>query len=183
MKRSLVIIDIQNDYFDGGAQPLVGSNDAARKAARVLSGFRARGESIVHVQHVWDEPGAPFMRPGTVGVEIHESVKPLPGEPVVTKATPNAMLVKELLDELRRSESEQLVVMGMMTSMCVDSTVRAAADLGYQVDLVHDACAAPDLTLDDQVIPGALVHAAFIAALGDGFATLCSSDQFTADET
>ena len=46
MKRSLVIIDIQNDYFDGGAQPLVGSGEAARKAARVLSGFRARGESM-----------------------------------------------------------------------------------------------------------------------------------------
>jgi nicotinamidase-related amidase len=68
----------------------------------------------------------------------------------------------------------------MMTSMCVDSTVRAAADAGYTVELVHDACAAPDLEFGGISVPGAAVHAAFIAALGDGFATLRASAEIAA---
>lgn len=178
---TLVIIDIQNDYFDGGAYPLVGSDKAAQKAAAVLASFRERGAPVVHVQHVWDEPEATFMRPGTPGVEIHDSVRPLPGEPVVTKSEPNAMLSDEFVEMLEANESKDLVVMGMMTSMCIDSTVRTAADLGYRVQLVHDACAAPDLEFDGQVIPGAAVHAAFIAALGDSFAQLSSSAEVVHD--
>ena len=59
-----------------------------------------------------------------------------------------------------------------MSSMCVDATVRAAADLGFAVTVVHDACAAPDLEFEGNDIPGASVHGAFMAALGDGYATL-----------
>jgi nicotinamidase-related amidase len=62
----------------------------------------------------------------------------------------------------------------MMTSTCVDSSVRAASDLGFAVQLVHDACAAPNLEFNG-VHVSASVHAAFIAALGDGFASLRSS--------
>jgi nicotinamidase-related amidase len=175
--RTLVIIDIQNDYFDDGAYPLVGSAQAAERAAVVLAGFRERGERVVHVQHLWDEPEATFMRPGTRGVEIHDIVRPLSGEPVVTKSEPNAMLSDEFVETLEANGSKDLVVMGMMTSMCVDSTVRTAADLGYRVQLVHDACAAPDLEFGGQTVPGAAVHAAFIAALGDSFAQICSSDE------
>jgi nicotinamidase-related amidase len=65
----------------------------------------------------------------------------------------------------------------MMSSMCVDATVRAAADLGYAVSVAHDACAAPDLTFGDTTVPAAQVHAAFMAALGDGYATVATADE------
>jgi nicotinamidase-related amidase len=67
--------------------------------------------------------------------------------------------------------------MGMMSSMCVDATVRAAADLGFQVTVVHDACAAPDLSFDGVTVPAAQVHAAFMAALGDSYAELASAEE------
>ena len=68
----------------------------------------------------------------------------------------------------------------MMTSMCVDSTVRAGAELGFTMSVIHDACAAPDLEFGDTTVPGASVHAAFLAALGDGFAAVISSDEAVA---
>ena len=71
MARGLLIVDIQRDYFPGGAHPLVEPEAAAEAAQRVLEAFRSGGEPIVHVQHVWDSPDATFMRPGTDGVEIH----------------------------------------------------------------------------------------------------------------
>ena len=176
MSRTLLVIDIQNDYFPGGAFPLVEPERAAATAARLLAAFRAGGESIVHLQHVWDAPDAGFMKPGTPGVEINAAVTPADGETVLTKDAPNGFLGTDLERELRSRDTDKLVVAGMMTSMCVDATVRAAADLGFEVTVAHDACAAPDLEFDGTAVPGASVHAAFLAALADGYATVVSAD-------
>jgi nicotinamidase-related amidase len=176
MARALLITDIQRDYFAGGAFPLVAPDAAAANAGRVLARFRATGEPVVHLQHVWDAPDASFMRPGTDGVEIHETVAPAAGEPVLRKSEPNGFLGTGLEDELRGRGIEELVVAGMMSSMCVDATVRAAADLGFTTTVVHDACAAPDLEFGGETIPGRTVHGAFMAALGDGYATLVAAD-------
>jgi len=178
--RALLIIDIQNDYFPGGAYPLVGSDAAAESAARALAAFRESGDPVLHVQHIWDAPDAPFMRPGTAGVEIHGAVRPLDGEAVLQKAEPNAFLGTDLAERLAGIAPDELVVAGMMTSMCVDSTVRAAAERGFSVRLLHDACAAPDLEFGGTSVPGAAVHAAFIAALAGGFATASSVDEYLA---
>jgi nicotinamidase-related amidase len=179
MSRALLIIDIQNDYFPGGARPLVAPEAAAANAASVLAAFRDRGEPVVHLQHVWDAPDATFMRPGTEGVEIHPAVAPEAGETVITKAAPNGFAATALERELRGHGVEELVVTGMMSSMCVDATVRAAVDLGFTATVVHDACAAPDLEFGGQAIPGATVHGAFMAALGDGYATLVAAGELT----
>lgn len=167
---TLVVIDIQNDYFPGGAHPLVGPDAAAARARELLDGFRDAGLPVVHVQHVSKAPDAAFMRPGTRGVEIHPLVAPLEGEPVVIKASPNSFVGTRLGSLL--APGEPIVVCGMMSSMCVDSTARAAADLGYPVTVAHDACAAPDLSFAGVEVPGATVHAAFMAALAGGYASV-----------
>ena len=58
MSRALLIIDIQNDYFPGGAYPLVEPDAAADSAARLLEAFRERDEPVLHLKHVWDAPDA-----------------------------------------------------------------------------------------------------------------------------
>ena len=60
---------------------------------------------------------------------------------------------------------ERVVICGMMTHMCVDATVRAAADFGFQVIVAEDACATRDLEHDGTKIPAELVHKSFLAAL------------------
>src|SRR3954469_12352112 len=175
--RGLLIIDIQNDYFPGGAFSLVGPAAAAEAARAALERSRASGEPIVHLQHVWDAPDATFMKPGTDGVEIHPLVAPQDGEPVVQKAEPNGFLGTDLEQRLRAEGIDELVVAGMMSSMCVDATVRAGADLGFGMTVIHDGCAAPDLEFGGKTVPGPDVHAAFMAALGSGYATLVTSDE------
>ena len=112
----------------------------------------------------------------TEGVEIHESVAPLEGETVISKEHPNSFRETELESELRNAGIDELVVCGMMTSMCVDATVRAAVDLGFETTVVHDACATCELDFDGAAIPAASVHAAFLAALADGYAAVVSTD-------
>jgi nicotinamidase-related amidase len=170
MARALVLVDIQNDYFPGGANPLVGPEAAAGRARTLLDAFRAAGEPVFHVRHVWDAPDALYLRPGTPGGEINPAVEPLPGEAVVEKAFPNAFLETSLDHDLKDAGVDGLIVCGMMTSMCVDATVRAAVDLGYEVSVAHDACATMPLEFDGRRIEAPDVHAAFLAALADGYA-------------
>ncbi len=178
--RTLLIIDIQRDYFPGGAYPLVEPESAAAQAGRLLEQFRESGEPVIHLQHVWDAPEATFMRPGTEGVEIAPEVAPAAGELVLTKAQPNGFLDTPLEETLRSSEPDDLVVAGMMSSMCVDATVRAAVDLGFSATVIHDACAAPELEFQGSVVPGEAVHQAFMAALADGYARVIGTEEFLA---
>ena len=89
MKQALIIVDIQNDYFPGGKMELVGMEDAAQKAQRVLELFRTKNMPILHIQHISNRPGATFFLPEKDGSEIHESVAPKSGEVVIQKHFPN----------------------------------------------------------------------------------------------
>lgn len=166
MSRALIVVDIQKDYFPGGRMELVGTEDASLRARELIEAFRDSGEPRFHVQHVFEGPDAPFFAAGTEGAEIHPNVAPIEGEPVIVKRFPNAFRDTSLLDDLRGLGVTDVVLCGMMTSMCVDASARAAADFGFTTLLAADACAAPDLRSGDEVIAGATVHKAFVSALG-----------------
>jgi nicotinamidase-related amidase len=165
MKTALILIDIQNDYFPGGKMELEAPLAAARQARRLLDLFRQHGWPTVHIQHIATRPDATFFLPDTEGVKIHETIRPLPGEPVILKHFPNSFRETALLEHLRESGVESLVICGMMTHMCVDATTRAAADFGYLVRLAADACATRALAYGETQVPAQHVHAAFLAAL------------------
>ncbi|HQV94588.1 MAG TPA: cysteine hydrolase family protein [Anaerolineales bacterium] len=165
MKTALLVIDIQNDYFEGGKFPLVNPLAAAKKAYELLQCFREHGGHHVHVQHISLESDAAFFVKGERGSDIHDSVAHFEGEPIVYKHHPNSFLDTNLLDVLKEWEVERVVITGMMTHMCVDATARAAADFGFQVWVAEDACATRDLKYGETVIPAEHVHKAFLAAL------------------
>jgi nicotinamidase-related amidase len=172
MATALVLIDIQNDYFPGGAMELVGSEAAAQNAALLLASARAHGTPVVHIQHISARPGATFFLPGTPGAEINPAVAPLPGEQVIVKHYPNAFRETELLDYLHGLDVDTLVIAGMMTHMCVDTTVRAAADLGFSCNLASDACATRALAYGGVAVPAEQVQAAYLAGLNGLFANV-----------
>jgi nicotinamidase-related amidase len=172
MTRALLLIDIQNDYFTGGAMELVGMEQAAVRAREMLAAFRASGEPLFHMQHFSVRPGATFFLPDTEGVEINSMVEPREGEPVIRKHFPNSFRDTTLLDDLRTAGVDELVICGAMSHMCVDSTTRAAFDLGFRCTVLADACATRDLEHQGAKVPAADVHSAFMAALGMLFATV-----------
>lgn len=165
MKTALILVDIQNDYFPGGKGVLEGSLEASLQARRLLDHFRQQGLPVVFIQHVADKPGAATFLAGSEGVKLHENIQPLPGETILQKHYPNSFRETGLLEHLRSLGIEQLVVCGMMTHMCVDSTVRAAFDFGFECLLAQDACATRALTLAGRTIPADSVHWSFLAAL------------------
>ncbi|HKK02232.1 MAG TPA: cysteine hydrolase family protein [Desulfuromonadales bacterium] len=181
MSRALLIIDIQNDYFPGGAMELVGSPEAGTNAGRLLAAFRAAGLPVAHIQHISGRPGATFFLPETEGAEIHPCVTPLENEPVFLKHTPNSFRDTGLRTHLQELGIDELTIAGMMTHMCVDTTVRAAFDLGFSCTLAHDACATRDLAFAGQTVAAVQVQTAYLAALGAVFAGILPTEEILAD--
>lgn len=166
MARGLLLIDIQNDYFPGGAMELVGMERAAENAGSILKNFRQRGEAVFHVQHISTRPESGFFQPNTVGVEINERVEPFDEESLIQKNFPNAFRATPIDETLRDNGIDELVVCGAMSHMCIDASTRAAFDLGYTCTVVDDACATRNLTFGNREIEAADVHGSFMAALG-----------------
>ena len=177
-KKALIVIDIQNDYFEGGAIPLVNPVAASLNAREVLDHFRANNLPIAHIQHVSANPDAmPIFVEGTNGIEIHENVKPLEGEPVFQKYYPNSFRETGLLDYLKQNDVTEVVITGMMTHMCVDATTRAAFDFEYKCTVVGDACASRDLEINGKTVKADDVHHAFLAALEFFYAEIKSTEE------
>lgn len=175
-KRATIVVDLQNEYLPTGKLPLTGIDSALGNAARIIAAARAQGQRVIHVRHESAKPGAPLFEPGTDAVQIVSLVAPAEGEPVVVKNYPNSFRDTELKQLLDAEGIEHLVVIGAMSHMCVEATTRAAADLGYPVTVVHDACATLPLEFDSTKVPAAQVHATAMAALAFGYATITSTD-------
>jgi nicotinamidase-related amidase len=181
MTTALLLVDIQNDYFPGGALEVVGATGAAAQAAKLLAVFRDHGRPVIHMQHVSQRAGATFFLPRTPGVEIHSSVRPAGDEPVFEKHFPNSFRETALLDRLQQTKVSSLVIAGMMTHLCIDSTTRAAADLGFACSLAHDACATRALSFSGIQVPAESVQAAYLAALNGLFAKVRPVNELTAE--
>lgn len=178
MSVGLVLIDIQNDYFPGGKMELVEMDSAAQNAANILQLFRHRQLPVFHIKHVSTRPGASFFLPETIGVNIHESVAPLDGEPIIEKQFPNSFRGTPLLDRLKRKGIEKIIICGAMSHLCIDATTRAAFDFGFLCTVIEDGCATRDLPFKGEIIKADKVHAAFMSALSVPCANVLGTADF-----
>jgi len=177
VKTALLLVDIQREYFPGGAMPLDGPVEAAVQARKLLAHFRYNHLPAVFIQHVSLDPEATSFVPGFPGVSFYSSIRPLPGEPVIHKHHPNSFRETNLLELLRTDEVSRLVICGMMTHMCIDATTRAACDYGFECVVAADACATRELAFAGETVPAAMVQRAFLAALNGTFGRVMNADE------
>ena len=180
-KTVLIIVDLQNDYFQGGKWELEDTEAAATKAATLLKSFREKGLPVVHIRHEFPTISAPFFVPDSEGAKVHSSVQELEDEPVVIKHQINSFIdtnLKGILDELA---VDNVLICGAMSHMCIDAITRAANDFGYNCSIAHDACATLELEFNGVTVPANHVHAAFMAALDFAYAHVASTDELLAE--
>jgi nicotinamidase-related amidase len=139
-KPALVVIDVQNDYFEGGAFPLWGAETTLATIEKAIRMARAKGMPVVFVQHVANGP-SPFFNPDTPGVKLHGRMSAvIDASPVVTKRHADAFEATELHDTLQGLGADELVLCGMMTQNCVTHTaVSRRADDYRKVTVLTDA--------------------------------------------
>jgi nicotinamidase-related amidase len=166
---ALLIIDIQDFYFPGGASPLVGPEAASRNAARILEKFRKEGRPVIHVGHNAKNK-----------MDFHEAVAPKSGEKVFYKNEVSVFNGTDLLLYLKEQKVQRLVIVGMQTHMCVEAAVRAAYDLGFECILVEDACATRNLKYKNREVSAEDVHAATLSTLDRTYSSVIDTETFLA---
>ena len=140
MTRALVLIDIQ----EGMDSPLCGARnnpDAESNAARLLAAFRDSGMPVFHVYHLSLNSESP-LHPDNGGTAIKACVAPVEGETVYSKSANSAFIGTNLEAGLRDGAINGVVIAGLSTPQCISTSVRMAANLGFDTWLAHDACAA-----------------------------------------
>ena len=163
-KTALVVIDTQLGMFETpGLPPVPDGERLLENIEGLLREARNTGATVVHVRH--GEGEGPLKR-GTRGWEIDPRVAPAEGEPVVDKETPDSFLRTRLGDELESKGIGRLVLAGMQTEYCVDTTCRRAFSLGYDVTLAADAHG----TWDEGGLSAAQIVAHHNEVMGNGFA-------------
>ena len=152
----LLLMDFQHGIVENvGSPSVIDAADRAAKAARAAGipvmfvrvafrpGYPEIAESNASFSAVAAQAGDSFTQdhPGT---QVHASLTPLDGEPVILKRRVSAFTGSDLEVLLRGAEADTLILAGISTSGVVLSTVRQAADLDYRLTVLADACADPD---------------------------------------
>lgn len=169
--QALVVIDVQCGMFaDPVMQPHEGEA-VVKKIAGLIGRARAAGTPVIFVQH--DGGDGDALALGSAGFEIRPELAPANGETVVVKRFCSAFQATEFATLLTAQEIQRIVVCGMQTEYCVDTTCRSAFERGFEVTLVRDA----HTTMDSGALPAAAIIAHHNATLGGGFVTLKRADE------
>ncbi len=165
---ALVVIDMQRDFLEPGGFGAALGNDVGLLApsvpnvARLLAAFRKQGLAIVHTKEchkpdLSDCPPAKLARgrgdlrigqrgpmgriliDGEPGNDFVEELAPRPGETVLAKPGKGAFYATDLQEKLQRQGITHLLITGVTTEVCVQTTMREANDRGYECLLVEDA--------------------------------------------
>lgn len=140
MTRALIVIDVQESFRQLPSWVAISEPGIAGQADQLVQAARAAGDLVVWVLHAEPGTGTAFD-PASGNVRLMDGLVPQPGEPVITKTSHNAFTTTNLQQLLTAAGITDLVVCGIRTEQCCETTARIAADLGYRVTFVIDATA------------------------------------------
>ena len=180
LTRSVLLpIDFQV-AFDGPSWPRRWNVAADANGRELLAAWRAAGLPVIHVRHDSAEPGS-TLRAGEPGNAFRPGFGPLPGEAVVAKSVNAAFIGTDLDLRLRKMGVDTIVAFGFTTDMCVSTTVRVGANLGYKMVMVAEACDCFDMPDGaGGSIPAETVQRVHVATLAFEFAEIAGVRQVAA---
>ncbi len=176
---ALLVVDVQKG-MDHPARGRRNNPDAEENIVRLLMAWRDSGRPVFHIQHLSLEAGS-LLAAGTEGAELKPEVRPMEGEPLLQKHVNSAFIGTGLEDRLRAEGISTVVVTGLTTNHCVETTTRMAGNLGFDTYLVSDATATFDRRGPDGVLHSAEeIHEISLTNLHEEFATIVTTDEVLA---
>ena len=178
LNTALLIVDMQvgldhHEYYGGNRN----NPDAEKNAQKILNEWRLAGLPIIHIQHSSTNPQSK-LHVTHPGFAIKKEVQPIEGEPVIVKTVNSAFIGTDLHEFLAEQDITHVVVIGLTTNHCVSSTVRSAANLGYQTTVISDATATFDRKgINGNIHDSELVHQITLASLNEEFAMVKTTAQ------
>ncbi|AFY34931.1 cysteine hydrolase family protein [Calothrix sp. PCC 7507] len=138
MKRALLVIDVQNEYFTGKL-PITYPPGNLDNIFQVMNIAREQGIPIIVVRHTQPQADSPIFCKGSKEWELHPEIAKYPYDLLIEKNVPGSFTGTELETWLRNRGIDTVVISGYMTQMCCDTTARQASHLGFSVEFLADA--------------------------------------------
>jgi nicotinamidase-related amidase len=196
MTRALIVIDVQESFRQRPLWRAISNPAIATDVARLVDGARAGGDLVVWLLHTEPGSGTPFD-PDSGHVRLIEPLAPKPGEPVLTKTSHNAFTTTNLQQLLTQRGITEVIVCGIRTEQCCETTARVASDFGFGVTFVTDATAtspiehwdapagrgADEILADPRTLKVDDILARTEYALAGRFATIRTVAELTGDNT
>ena len=144
MKNALIVIDVQNDYFAGGAWPQFQAAETAARIAGCVRAADAAGWTVVAVRHV-NAADAPMLAAGSAGAAFYPAIALLlVGRATLDKRAADAFWQTDLAQVLAAAGVSDIYLCGMMTQNCITHTALSPDAAAWRVHIIADACTAPD---------------------------------------
>ncbi|MBO6805616.1 cysteine hydrolase family protein [Thalassospira sp.] len=179
-QTALILIDWQQGFDDLNYWGNRNNPDAETNGERLLAHWRTQGWPVYHAKHNSTEPQS-RLHPDHSGNAFKPGFEPRDGEPVYGKNVNSALIGTELEADLRAQGISKLVLCGITTDHCVNTTTRMAANLGFEATIAADACATFDRGLPDgRTFPAELVHDVALSSLNGEFAAVKTVDEIIA---
>lgn len=164
---ALIVIDVQNFYWNDETH-----EEYIACLQTILKDAREKELHIIFVKHVFGE------NPEDIIFDIRDEVKPLEGEPIVIKRTPGSFYNTNLEEVLKGKNIETVIITGMKTNHCCDTTTREASARGYQTMIINEGVRTFDLEgIDGKIIPRETIQYVTLSIL-QGFAKCISMEKY-----
>lgn len=178
-RTALLVIDFQNEYFDGKL-PIPDGRAALANAQRLVAFADRKGMPVFHIQHV-GPAGSPLFADDGEMVGFHADLQPGAGHAVLRKSSVSTFASTDLDARLKAAGIATLIISGLMTHACVAGAARDAVPLGYAVIVADDACATRDIDgSDGEPVPHRMQHRAALASIADTFGDVMKTDAILA---
>jgi nicotinamidase-related amidase len=138
MKRALLVIDVQNEYFTG-LLPVTYPNNSFENLLAAMDKATQNDISVIVVRHTQAKPDSPIFRQGSPEWELHPEIVKRPYDLLIDKKLPGSFTGTDLESWLREKEIDTLTISGYMTQMCCDTTARQAVHRGFGVEFLSDS--------------------------------------------
>lgn len=160
---ALIVIDVQNFYWSEETH-----EEYIKNLQEIIGDARNRGLHVIYVKHVWGDNLEDDM------FNVREEIKPLDTEAIVFKRTPGTFFNTNLEEILKGKGIENVIITGMKTNHCCDTTTREASARGYNTMVINEGLRTFDLEgIDGKMIPRETIQYVTLSIL-QGFAKCLS---------
>jgi nicotinamidase-related amidase len=179
MKRALLVIDVQNEYFSG-ALPVSHPAGSLNNILAVMDAAKAAGIPTAVIQHHSPLPEAPVFATDSPAWQLHSEVAARPRDTLIAKQLPGSFTGTPLAQWLEEQRADTVVITGYMTQMCCDTTSRQAFHRGLSVEFISDATGTLDLKNQAGAVSAEELHRAILVTQAMRFAEVMSTADWIA---
>lgn len=179
MKKALLVIDVQNEYFTGKL-PVSYPSGSLDNIVRAMDAASGHGVPVIIVQHAAIAQNAPVFKKGSPGWELHPDIARRPHDLLIEKTLPGSFTNTNLETWLRANNIDTVVIAGYMTQMCCDTTARQAFHLGFNVEFLSDATGTLAIKNDAGSVTDEELHRAILVTQAMRFSKVLKTNDWIA---